>query len=158
MGQGYPTPFEAPCTGTPGRPVVRKISTLLSASKMRELRHRTSKPALDGLQCALFGFGLFSLSLFFSPPSDCSFLSSTMTWAPCPHGVRTRGKKSSLRFCTSYLGTQKEFCAQSTSSQNPSSKSSETANGETGCVFSPCLSVGGPACPAIMGLRIILTT
>ena len=96
MGQGYPTPFEAPCTGTPGRPVVRKISTLLSASKMRELRHRTSKPALDGLQCALFGFGLFSLSLFFSPPSDCSFLSSTMTWAPCPHGVRTRGKKSLL--------------------------------------------------------------
>ena len=34
------------------------------------------------------------MSLFFSPPSDCSSLPSTMTWAPCPHGVRTRGKKS----------------------------------------------------------------
>ena len=33
------------------------------------------------------------VSLFFSPPSDCSSLPSTMTWAPCPHGVRTRGKK-----------------------------------------------------------------
>ena len=33
------------------------------------------------------------MSLFFSPPSDCSSLPSTMTWAPCPHGVRTRGKK-----------------------------------------------------------------
>ena len=41
----------------------------------------------------LFGFGLCWLSLFFSPPSDCSSLPSTMTWAPCPHGVRTRGKK-----------------------------------------------------------------
>ena len=26
--------------------------------------------------------------------SDCSSLPSTMTWAPCPHGVRTRGKKT----------------------------------------------------------------
>ena len=42
--------------------------------------------------CGLFGFGLFWLSLFFSPPSDCSSLPSTMTWAPCPHGVRTRRK------------------------------------------------------------------
>ena len=25
---------------------------------------------------------------------DCSSLPSTMTWAPCPHGVRTRGKKN----------------------------------------------------------------
>ena len=33
---------------------------------------------------------------FFSPPSDCSSLPSTMTWAPCPHGVRTRGKKGWL--------------------------------------------------------------
>ena len=45
------------------------------------------------------------LSLFFSPPSDCSSLPSTMTWAPCPHGVRTREKKETrpvgcgLRFC-----------------------------------------------------------
>ena len=43
--------------------------------------------------CGLFVFGLFWLSLFFSPPSDCSSLPSTMTWEPCPHGVRTRGKK-----------------------------------------------------------------
>ena len=34
------------------------------------------------------------MSLFFSPPSDCSSLPSTMTCAPCPHGVRTRGKKT----------------------------------------------------------------
>ena len=44
------------------------------------------------------GFWLFVLgcvgSLFFSPPSDCSSLPSTMTWAPCPHGVRTRGKNT----------------------------------------------------------------
>ena len=33
-------------------------------------------------------------SLFLSPPSVCSSLPSTMTWAPCPHGVRTRGKNS----------------------------------------------------------------
>ena len=47
------------------------------------------------------GLGLWCLvvlvwcwvSLFLSPPSDCSSLPSTMTWAPCPHGVRTRGKK-----------------------------------------------------------------
>ena len=37
------------------------------------------------------GFGLIFGS--FSPLSDCSSLPSTMTWAPCPHGVRTRGKK-----------------------------------------------------------------
>ena len=48
--------------------------------------------------CGLFGFGLFWLSLFFSPPSDCSSLPSTMTWAPCPHGVRTRGKKGPFHF------------------------------------------------------------
>ena len=38
------------------------------------------------------------LSLSFSPPSDCISLPSMMTWAPCPHGVRTRGKKSSASF------------------------------------------------------------
>ena len=37
-------------------------------------------------------FGWCWVSLFFSPPSDCSSLPSTMTWTPCPHGVRTRGK------------------------------------------------------------------
>ena len=43
----------------------------------------------------MVGFVWFvvGLSLSFSPPSDCSFLPSMMTWAPCPHGVRTRGKK-----------------------------------------------------------------
>ena len=47
--------------------------------------------------CGLFVvvFGLCLWSLFFSPPSDCFSLPSTMTWAPCPHGVRTRGKKGS---------------------------------------------------------------
>ena len=40
-----------------------------------------------------FGFVWCWVSLFFSPPSDCSSLPSTMTWAPCPHGVRTREKK-----------------------------------------------------------------
>ena len=34
-------------------------------------------------------------SLFLSPPSGCLSFPSMMTWAPCPHGVRTRGKKKS---------------------------------------------------------------
>ena len=38
--------------------------------------------------CFVVGF-----SLSFSPPSDCVSLPSTMTWAPCPHGVRTLKKK-----------------------------------------------------------------
>ena len=42
-------------------------------------------------------------TLFFSPPSDCSSLPSTMTWAPCPHGVRTRGKKSTEGFHSTSL-------------------------------------------------------
>ena len=43
----------------------------------------------------MVGFVWFvvGLSLSFSPPSDCISLPSMMTWAPCPHGVRTRGKK-----------------------------------------------------------------
>ena len=57
-----------------------------------------------GLGCLVFGlafgvlvwFGLVLGSLFLSPPSACSSLPSTMTWAPCPHGVRTRGKKTML--------------------------------------------------------------
>ena len=43
-----------------------------------------------GLGCLVW---LVLGSSFLSPPSDCSSLPSTMTWAPCPHGVRTRGKK-----------------------------------------------------------------
>ena len=43
------------------------------------------------------------VSLFLSPPSDCSSLPSTMTWAPCPHGVRTRGKKQPNRGSDSIL-------------------------------------------------------
>ena len=39
-------------------------------------------------------FGLCLWFLLFSPPSGCFSLPSTMTWAPCPHGVRTRGKKT----------------------------------------------------------------
>ena len=38
-------------------------------------------------------FFVVGLSLFLSPPSDCFSLPSMMTWAPCPHGVRARGKK-----------------------------------------------------------------
>ena len=45
------------------------------------------------------------VSLFLSPPSDCSSLPSTMTWAPCPHGVRTRGKKSDHWHLSTALGT-----------------------------------------------------
>ena len=44
----------------------------------------------------LWFLGCVLWSLFFSPPSDCFSLPSTMTWAPCPHGVRTRGKKYML--------------------------------------------------------------
>ena len=67
----------------------------------------------------LFGFGLFWLSLFFSPPSDCSSLPSTMTWAPCPHGVRTRGKKKVLRGSPAGLGppSSREYCQCSLCSQ-----------------------------------------
>ena len=39
---------------------------------------------------AVVGFVWFVVVVFV--PSDCISLSS-MTWAPCPHGVRTRGKK-----------------------------------------------------------------
>ena len=41
----------------------------------------------------MVGFVWFvvGLSLSFSPPSDCISLPSMMTWASCPHGVRTRG-------------------------------------------------------------------
>ena len=44
-----------------------------------------------GLGCLVLGW--FLGSSFLSPPSVFSSLPSTMTWAPCPHGVRTRGKK-----------------------------------------------------------------
>ena len=37
-----------------------------------------------------------SSQVSFSPPSDCISFPSMMTWAPCPHGIRTRGKKHSL--------------------------------------------------------------
>ena len=47
-----------------------------------------------GLRAWVFGFWVgFLGSSFLSPPSVFSSLPSTMTWAPCPHGVRTRGKK-----------------------------------------------------------------
>ena len=46
------------------------------------------------------------LSLFLSPPSDCFSLPSMMTWAPCPHGVRTRGKKSAVQGLSSSFGEQ----------------------------------------------------
>ena len=52
------------------------------------------------------------MSLYFSPPSDCSSLPSTMTWAPCPHGVRTRGKKrllTSVDLCNSNVEEIPEF-------------------------------------------------
>ena len=44
-------------------------------------------------------FGLVLGPSFLSPPSVCSSLPSTMTWAPCPHGVRTRGEKNSSFAC-----------------------------------------------------------
>ena len=61
-------------------------------------------------------FGLVLGSSFLSPPSVCSSLPSTMTWAPCPHGVRTRGKKKvseALHHCKRQLGaTQCPHCHQ----------------------------------------------
>ena len=39
--------------------------------------------------CGWVVFVLFSTR----SPSDCISLPSMMIWAPCPHGVRTRGKK-----------------------------------------------------------------
>ena len=59
-----------------------------------------TRPVGPGLWCFVCLVWCW-VSLFLSPPSDCSSLPSTMTWAPCPHGVRTRGKKirTSLRSC-----------------------------------------------------------
>ena len=54
-----------------------------------------TRPVGPGLWCFVCLVGC-CVSLFLSPPSDCSSLPSTMTWAPCPHGVRTRGKKRGL--------------------------------------------------------------
>ena len=53
-------------------------------------------------------FGLVLGPSFLSPPSVCSSLPSTMTWAPCPHGVRTRGKKSNHPKPTDCIGKYKE--------------------------------------------------
>ena len=53
-----------------------------------------------GFGC-LFWF-VVGLSVSFSPPSDCISFPSMMTWAPCPHGIRTRGK--TLRFWRLVLG------------------------------------------------------
>ena len=47
-----------------------------------------------GFGC-LFWF-VVGLSVSFSPPSDCISFPSMMTWAPCPHGIRTRGKKRAI--------------------------------------------------------------
>ena len=54
-----------------------------------------TRPVGPGLWCFVCLVWCW-VSLFLSPPSDCSSLPSTMTWAPCPHGVRTRGKKKML--------------------------------------------------------------
>ena len=51
-----------------------------------------------GLGCLVLGW--FLGSSFLSPPSVFSSLPSTMTWAPCPHGVRTRGKKQTYSSST----------------------------------------------------------
>ena len=49
----------------------------------------------------LFVWFVVGLFLSFSPPSDCFSFPSMMTWAPCPHGVRTRGKKKLKELPTS---------------------------------------------------------
>ena len=61
------------------------------------------------------------VALSSSPPSDCISFPSMMTWAPCPHGVRTRGKKKTYslvkkhsRIWTSNLPSRRRF------SDNPS--------------------------------------
>ena len=52
-------------------------------------------------------FGLVLGPSFLSPPSVCSSLPSTMTWAPCPHGVRTRGKKTCATDSARWMGKHK---------------------------------------------------
>ena len=61
----------------------------------------TAEILLDGgvSACGLwlvFVWLVVGFSLSYSPPSDCISPPSMMTWAPCPHGVRTRGKKRLL--------------------------------------------------------------
>ena len=70
-----------------------------AALEERESPFNNSKASSGGVGLwAVVGcwFLLVGLSLPFSPPSDCFSLPSMMTWAPCPHGVRTREKKGEL--------------------------------------------------------------
>ena len=50
-----------------------------------------------------FWFGLVLGSSFLSPPSVCSSL------PPCPHGVRTRGKKIVFKNCGVILPSQEQL-------------------------------------------------
>ena len=66
---------------------------LFHLAQRKDCKMVETRPVGCGLRSFWLVWFVFVLSLFFSPPSDCSSLPSTMTWAPCPHGVRTRGKK-----------------------------------------------------------------
>ena len=68
------------------------LVSVLHVSPSVEERLQDGGVSACGLGCLVWLVLGFS---FLSPPSDCFSLPSTMTWAPCPHGVRTRGKKSS---------------------------------------------------------------
>ena len=78
------------------RPISRHSFSSHLFSPSTEERLHDGGDSACGLFVVRFGLCLWSLffsrSLFFSPPSDCSSLPSTMTWAPCPQGVCTRGK------------------------------------------------------------------
>ena len=63
--------------------------TCFTLAQRKDYRMVETRP----LGCGWRLFFVVGLSLSFSPPSDCNSLPSMITWAPCPHGVRTRGKK-----------------------------------------------------------------
>ena len=67
--------------------------TCFTLAQRKDYRMVETRP----LGCGWRLFFVVGLSLSFSPPSDCISLPSMMTWAPCPHGVRTRGKKRSKK-------------------------------------------------------------
>ena len=73
----------------------RPIDSQQSSSHLFHLVQRKYYLVVESRPVGWVGFVWFvvGLSLSFSPPSDCISLPSMMTWAPCPHGVRTRGKK-----------------------------------------------------------------
>ena len=94
-----------------------------------------------GLGCLVLGW--FLGSSFLSPPSVFSSLPSTMTWAPCPHGVRTRGKNALLQAVRTF--------EQSTSKEKATHGEEHMSLTKVGDSSSPSSSESVPQMPVING-------